>query len=378
MVKIDHQNSDYDFLQSFWGIKEAYPLMKAAAERGFFAALAEDRSLMELKALLSEDETEAELILSVLEECGLVLQGNGDICAAPVAAKNLIDGFLSEEKESAFLWERMSVLLGDIPKDELLIYSDIPQELPDIPQIGILAFLGAYKGDLSVASAMKVLLQYRDQGVDFRFCRKEVENFCRISGLVFTPLISVTDGISVIFAAKSGADLARLTLSKEDQLIADLKKLNISSLKMIDPKEVVVSSWVRDHCRFGCSTFGEKHCPPNSPGYDETWTKLNDYKKALLIEGTPPTRDFQRLMLNAEKTAFKAGFYRSFAYWAGPCSLCTVCNPPQLPKKCTAARPSMESAGIDVFATVRKQGYSLETRKEKSDYVKYFGLLLLD
>ena len=188
----------------------------------------------------------------------------------------------------------------------------------------------------------------------------------------------MTDGLSVIFAAKEPAALEKLTLTMEDRLIADLKKLEIRSVTKIDPKDVVASSWVKDHCRFGCSSFGDKHCPPHSPNYDETGTKLGEYKKALLIEGAPPTHSFQKLMLKAEKTAFKAGYYRAFAYWAGPCSICTECNPPLPPKKCTATRPSMESAGIDVFATVRKQGFQMETRKDKNEFVKYFGLLLLD
>ncbi|MEG1822872.1 MAG: DUF2284 domain-containing protein, partial [Clostridiales bacterium] len=63
---------------------------------------------------------------------------------------------------------------------------------------------------------------------------------------------------------------------------------------------------------------------------------------------------------------------------AGPCSICTECKMPKPPKKCTATRPSMESAGIDVFATVRAQGYTMETRKDKTEFVKYFGLLLLE
>lgn len=406
-MKIDYQNNGYDFLLSFYGEKEAYPLIKTAAERGFFRALEENRPLTELKKILSEDETEAELILGVLTECGLVLRGRDYICAAPVAAAYLTDGtFLTAEKHNAFLGERLLSFVGEISgcigasqslnalgtalvassllsfeehsAADLFLTDTIPVTMPALSEKGILVFIGSFKEDGSLASAVSAYLSYREQGVSQQLCGDEVFSFCEKQGFVTTPLLTVSDGISVIFAAKDESALRRLTLSDEDRLIARLKKLDICSVTKITPADVVVSSWVRDHCRFGCSSFGDKHCPPHSPNYDETLTKLTDYRSALLIEGVPPTHTFQKLMLKAEKTAFKAGFYRAFAYWAGPCSICTECNPPKPPKKCTATRPSMESAGIDVFATVRKQGFSLETRKDKNEYVKYFGLLLLD
>ena len=406
-MKIDYQNNDYDFLLSFYGMKEAFPTVEAAAENGVFRALEENRPLEEIKKLLSDDDTEAELLLNILEECGLVLRGKGYICAAPVAAKYLCDGFLSEEKGRAFTAERFSAFVlalsgglragkslealakavtercADLTFEtegeaDLWLTDEVTEDLPPLGEGGIIAFFGAFEGDLSLASAVEAYAKYKKKGASGLLRREDVTEFCKKQGLTATPLVSVTDGLSVIFAAKEPTALEKLTLTMEDRLIADLKKLEIRSVTKIDPKEVVASSWVKDHCRFGCSSFGDKHCPPHSPNYDETGTKLGEYKKALLIEGAPPTHSFQKLMLKAEKTAFKAGYYRAFAYWAGPCSICTECNPPLPPKKCTATRPSMESAGIDVFATVRKQGFQMETRKDKNEFVKYFGLLLLD
>jgi hypothetical protein len=42
------------------------------------------------------------------------------------------------------------------------------------------------------------------------------------------------------------------------------------------------------------------------------------------------------------------------------------------------ARPSMEACGIDVYETSRNAGFRIEPVREKSDYVKYFGLLLME
>ena len=106
---------------------------------------------------------------------------------------------------------------------------------------------------------------------------------------------------------------------------------------------------------------------------------LKDYSVALLLEGEPPTKDFQLKVLQAEKEAFTAGFYKSFAYWAGPCSLCVQgCPRDGTCRNTRLARPSMEAAGIDVFETVRRAGFSLQPLKTRDDYVKYFALLLLE
>jgi len=38
----------------------------------------------------------------------------------------------------------------------------------------------------------------------------------------------------------------------------------------------------------------------------------------------------------------------------------------------------MEACGIDVFQTIRNNGFTISFLEEKGEYVKYFGLLLLD
>lgn len=379
-MKIDYQNNDYDFLLSLWGIKEAFPLLEKAAQNGVFTALAENRPPEEIKALLSADAIEAELLLDILEQSGLILRGKDFLCAAPVSEKYLTGNtFLTEEKHAAFLHQRLHDFL---PQNyPCTIYSSLSEAKSD-REIGknddILAFCGCYCGDHTLAAAVESYLTWQHGRKDRRFSFAEVKAFCTEKNLVYTPLLSVTDGISVVFAAQTEEILQRLSLTKEQQLAARLKTIGFTSLTPMDPREVVCASWVKDHCRFGCSSFGSKHCPPHSPHFTETETRLGEYRKALLIEGVPPTHDFQKKMLQGERIAFKSGFYRAFVYWAGPCSLCTECKPPAPPKKCTATRPSMESAGIDVFATVRKQGFSLETRKDKNEYIKYFGLLLLE
>ena len=42
------------------------------------------------------------------------------------------------------------------------------------------------------------------------------------------------------------------------------------------------------------------------------------------------------------------------------------------------ARPAMEACGIDVFATVRRHGFTIDVVRSNSDPQNYFGLVLVD
>ena len=105
---------------------------------------------------------------------------------------------------------------------------------------------------------------------------------------------------------------------------------------------------------------------------------LASYSRAFLIKGTPGTGEFQRKILEAERLAFTGGFHKAFAFWAGPCHICPSCD---LEKPCLNTknrRPSMEGSGIDVFETVRNNGETLKTLATKDEFIKYYGLLLLE
>ncbi|MFH1102907.1 MAG: DUF2284 domain-containing protein [Pseudomonadota bacterium] len=44
----------------------------------------------------------------------------------------------------------------------------------------------------------------------------------------------------------------------------------VSDFKWIDPKQIIVSQWVRMKCMFGCSEYGHNaSCPPNVPSVSE-------------------------------------------------------------------------------------------------------------
>ncbi|AET68050.1 putative metal-binding protein [Desulfosporosinus orientis DSM 765] len=198
------------------------------------------------------------------------------------------------------------------------------------------------------------------------------------AGLTVTELIPLESDTSVLIAARQPTKLAELCISELQQLSAKIQTLGFEVVKPIEADIIHVPEWVGLKCEFGCDGFGLPHCPPNSIQSEKTQAMLKDYSKCLLLQGVPPTRDFQRMVLQAEHTAFKTGYYRAFSLWAGPCSICPECGGRDNCKNHKNARPSMESSGIDVYETVRRAGLSLETRPEKDDYIKYFALLLLE
>ena len=78
------------------------------------------------------------------------------------------------------------------------------------------------------------------------------------------------------------------------------------------------------------------------------------------------------LFRSLEKTAFYDGFYKAFAFGGYPCAFCEECVAEEQPgsvdesyrrfcREQDRVRPSMEAAGMDVFATARRVGWELRT-----------------
>jgi predicted metal-binding protein len=201
--------------------------------------------------------------------------------------------------------------------------------------------------------------------------------------------------------------------------LTDLAKKNNAEIYSIDPREIVVSDWVRWKCKFGCKGFA-KHlgCPPYVPGPSETRELLKEYKKCYIVhfKGIPGMEDVDPksipedwhpflkgliqwigdTMYDLEQHAFYRGYYKSLAFAAYPCIYCEECIAEQskgvvdlsLKRDCRHAekvRTSMEAVGVDVFATVRKINLPIDVIPcEENVYgrithtnINSYGLLLL-
>ncbi len=154
------------------------------------------------------------------------------------------------------------------------------------------------------------------------------------------------------------------------------KELGAKEAKIISAKSVVTAGWVRLKCQFGCDGYGKAlTCPPNSPTPEQTRKVLQDYKHVLLIHGEEHS-DIRGIVSVLEKEIFLDGFYKAFAMAAGPCDLCAECS--EYCRHTEKARPSMEACGIDVYETVRANGYPLKVVNTEDEAGNYYGIVLIE
>lgn len=147
--------------------------------------------------------------------------------------------------------------------------------------------------------------------------------------------------------------------------------------KVISPATVETGSWVRWKCRFGCGCWESSlMCPPHTPQPAETRAMLDEYERAVLFEA-PPGKT-KEIAVAVERELFLAGCYKALGLGAGPCCLCDTCAFDEGCRHPDEARPAMEACGIDVFATVRKHGFTVEVARTRRDPQHYFGLVLVE
>ena len=275
-----------------------------------------------------------------------------------VILSNIIHAY--SEEEIPLILDRAAKCLK--PEGLLIIHDFFPEHSPEkAALLDLNMFINTYNGRI--------------------FPQAWVREQLAMSKLFSTELIPLETDTAVIFAAKEKADLARLCLDAKTRLIATIKTIGFNQVLPISTADIHVSDWTDLRCQYGCDRYGHPHCPPNSPSPQKTRDVLKDFSQALLLEGEPPGKMFQKRVLAAEREGFLAGFHKAFAYWAGPCVLCDPCAASVPNGKCRNtrdARPAMEGAGIDVFETVRRAGLDLRILRNKGDYVRYFALLLLE
>jgi predicted metal-binding protein len=154
-------------------------------------------------------------------------------------------------------------------------------------------------------------------------------------------------------------------------------ELGALDAKVIPTKSVVTAPWVRMRCQYGCAGYGRRlSCPPYSPTPEQTRAIIDCYKNAILMKGQ--LWQVNPIMVALEREIFLSGHYKAWSMGEGPCHKCDACAlkagcrfPQQL-------RPSMEASGIDVFRTVRNNGYEIDVVKDYDCPAQYFGLILVE
>jgi predicted metal-binding protein len=176
---------------------------------------------------------------------------------------------------------------------------------------------------------------------------------------------------------KKTATKKTTTKMTEREIVKAAIELGAKGAKIVAPRRVKTGFWVRWKCCYGCSGYQTNlMCPPYTPTPDKTREMLDQYKRGLLFEaglGEP-----KKIAVTLEKQLFLQGFYKAFGIGAGKCTLCKACAFEQGCRNPKLARPSLEGCGIDVFATAREYGFTIDVVRSRDDAQHYFGLVLID
>ena len=274
-----------------------------------------------------------------------------------ILLSNILHAY-SEKEADEILKKAISILKDD---GILLIHDYFPDRCGRSPQKGPLydlnMMLNTYNGVCHKSSILSGLLfQYGMAGID---------------------TLDLNTDSAIIIAKKT--DTLKRRKTGLDAWVYKALDGGFSEAVLISADKIVTGPWVRKKCRFGCEKYNTNlQCPPYGMESDATQKMIDSYQHALLVEGTPPGKQFHNMLLALEKKAFLHGFHKAFVFGAGHCPVCDKCPEDGNCRFPDKARPSMEGSGIDVYATAKNSGIALNPVSAKGLYVKYIGLLLLE
>jgi predicted metal-binding protein len=174
-----------------------------------------------------------------------------------------------------------------------------------------------------------------------------------------------------------------------DKIDGIIKQHGFTDYKWIVPREdIIVSQWVRFHCRFGCKNYGKNgSCPPAVPSVDECREMIYEYKNAIIFHFSIQSEDneyYLKLLLRLyelERAVFLAGYYKAFLMQYSSCILCKDCPAEGAREKCVnkmKSRPGADAMGIDIYQTAHNLGYPIRVVKSHDETTNRFGFLLID
>jgi predicted metal-binding protein len=165
---------------------------------------------------------------------------------------------------------------------------------------------------------------------------------------------------------------------------------NFKDFKWIDPKNIVISQWVRIKCMFGCNEYGNTAtCPPNSPSFLECERFFLEYKEAVIFDFEKQllnpedrfkwTRKINLRLLKLEREIFLSGYEKALLLFMDSCNICGDCQ--GIKEKCKEpklARPSPEAMCIDVYSTVRKHDYPIVVLSDYKKKMNRYAFLMIE
>lgn len=178
-------------------------------------------------------------------------------------------------------------------------------------------------------------------------------------------------------------------MQNRDEIDQIIEQHGFNDYKWIIPREnIVVSSWVRFHCQFGCNNYGKNgSCPPAVPPVEECRRMIYEYENAAIFHFPQQSVDndeHHKLMLRLyelERAIFLAGHYKVFLLQYGSCIYCKDCAAESVRVKCVnkiKSRPGADAMGIDVYETARNAGYQIQVVKSRDETANRFAFLLIN
>ena len=174
------------------------------------------------------------------------------------------------------------------------------------------------------------------------------------------------------------------------ELEALFAKHGYTDFRWIEPKDIIVSQWVRIKCTFGCANYGRNAtCPPNVPSVSECRRFFDEYSTAVILHFAKKvdqpedrhawSKKVNQQLLQLEKAVFIAGYQKAFLLFMDSCGLCADCAAVRQDcKNPRSARPSPESMAVDVFSTVRQYDYPIEVLSDYSQAMNRYAFLLIE
>jgi len=167
-------------------------------------------------------------------------------------------------------------------------------------------------------------------------------------------------------------------------------KHGFTDFKWINPNQIIVAQWVRMKCMFGCNEYGKNGtCPPNTPTVPECERFFLEYSGAAIFhfkktvnkpeDRFPWSKEVNSKLLELEREVFISGFPKTFLLFMDSCYLCQDCpGTRHLCKNPKSARPTPEAMAVDVFATVKQIGYSIDVLSDYSQQMDRYAFLMFD
>lgn len=177
--------------------------------------------------------------------------------------------------------------------------------------------------------------------------------------------------------------------TEREQIEKVIKKHGYKDVGWMDPRAIVVSQWVRMKCMFGCREYGHcACCPPNVPSVEECRRFFNEYSEALIFRFAKKvdkpedrfawTRKVNQKLLKLEREIFLMGHERAFLLFMDSCAICDECAGER--DQCRnprMARPAPEAMAVDVYTTVRQNGFPIAVLPDYDREMNRYAFLMV-